>query len=148
MLAEDDKWFSVSLRIMGDTVDPTKLEGLLGVQPDTLGIMGQPRMGKQGRHYAPYETNFWSYREGSGPEIGFDQKIQNLFALLGSEVSALQRLSATEGVEVDLFCGFGSGNGQGGDTIQPQTIKLLADAGVSLTLDLYPPTIDSDDPTE
>jgi hypothetical protein len=57
-------------------------------------------------------------------------------------------LSATEGVDAELFCGFGSANGQGGDTLQPATLKLLGDAGLSLTLDLYPPTIDTDDTAE
>ena len=148
MLDEDAKWFAVSLRITGDKLDPTKLEGLLGLKPDLLGIMGQPRMGKQGRQYAPYETNLWSYREGSSSEIGFDQRIQSLFARLGHRVSELQRLSATEGVDVELFCGFSSGNGQGCDTRRPETLKLLVDSGLSLTLDLYPPTIDIDDTVE
>jgi len=124
---------------MGDALDPTPLENLLGLQPDTVGIKGQPRMGKQGRQYAPYETNLWSYRETSSSEIGFDQQIQSLFSRLGHRVSELQRLSATEGVDAGLFCGFGSGNGQGGDTLRPETLKLLVDAGLSLTLDLYPP---------
>lgn len=148
MLDEDAKWFAVSLRITGDALDPTKLEGLLGLKPDLLGIMGQPRMGKQGRQYPPYETNLWICREGSSSEIGFDQRIQSLFERLGHRVSELQRLSATEGVDVELFCGFSSGNGQGGDTLRPETLKLLVDSGLSLTLDLYPPTIDTDDTAE
>ncbi len=144
MLDDDHKWFAVNLRISGDALDPTQLESLLGLKPDILGIMGQPRMSKQGRQYAPYETNLWCYREASSSEIGFDQQIQSLFARLGHRVSELQRLSATEGVDAELFCGFGSGNGQGGDTLRPATLKLLGDAGLSLTLDLYPPTIDTD----
>ena len=148
MLDDDTKWFAVSLFIMGDALDPTPLENLLGLQPDTVGIKGQPRMGKQGRQYAPYETNLWSYQEGSSSGIGFDQRIQSLFARLGHRVSELQRLSATEGVDVELFCGFSSGNGQGGDTLRPETLKLLVDAGLSLTLDLYPPDIDTHDTAE
>ena len=148
MLDDDAKWFAVSLRITGDALDPTQLESLLGLQADTVGIMGQPRMGKQGRQYAPYETNLWSYRETSSSETGFDQQIQSLFARLGHRISELQRLAATEGVDAELFCGFGSGNGQGGDTLRPETLKLLVDAGLSLTLDLYPPSIGTDDTAE
>lgn len=145
MLDEDAKWFAVSLRITGDAFDPTQLESLLGLKPDILGIMGQPRTGKQG---TPYDTNLWSYREGSSSDIGFDQRIQRLFERLGHRVSELQRLSATAGVDVELFCGFSSSNGQGGDTLRPETLKLLVDSGLSLTLDLYPPTIDTDDTAE
>jgi hypothetical protein len=38
MLDDDDKWFAVSLRISGDTLDPTQLESLLGLKPDILGM--------------------------------------------------------------------------------------------------------------
>jgi len=148
MFEEDTKCFAVSLRIMGDAFDPTQLKSLLGLQPDTVGIMGQPRMGKQGRQYAPYETNLWCYQEPSSSEIDFDQQIQNLFARLGHRVSELQRLAATEGVDVELFCGFSSRSGQGSDTLRPETLRLLVDSGLSLTLDLYPPTIDTDDTAE
>ena len=148
MLDEDAKWFAVSLRITGDALDPTQLESSLGLQPDIVGIKGQPRMGKHGRQYAPYETNLWCYGEATSSEIGFDQQIQNLFARLGHRVVELRRLSATAGVDAELFCGFGSGNGQGGDTLRLETMKLIVDAGLSLSLDLYPPDIDSDESHE
>lgn len=148
MLDDDTKWYAVSLRIMGDAFDPTQVENLLGLKPDLLGIKGQPRIGYQGRQYAPYQTNLWSYQEGSSSGIGFDRRIQSLFDRLGHRVSELRRLSATEGVCVELFCGFSSGNGQGGDSLRPETLKLIVDAGLSLTLDLYPPTIDTDDHNE
>jgi hypothetical protein len=141
MLDEDTKWFAVSLRITGDALDPTQLESLLGLKPDILGIRGQPRHGKHGRLYAPYETNLWSYQEGVSSGICFGQRIHSLFERLGDRVSELRRLSATDGVDVELFCGFSSGNGQGGDTLRPETLKLIVDAGLSVTLDLYPPDV-------
>jgi len=96
MLDEDAKWIAVSLRIMGDALDPTKLESLLGLKPDILGIMGQRRIGKLGRKYAPFEMNLWSCQEGSGPGIGIDQQVQSLFARHGDRVSEHQLLSTTE----------------------------------------------------
>ena len=42
--------------------------------------------------------------------------------------------------EVALFCGFSSGNGQGGFTLNPELLARLAVFGVELSLDLYPPT--------
>jgi hypothetical protein len=53
-LDENEKWFSVSLFIMGDGIDPAALEGMLGLAPDTVGIKGQARAGKNGRTYSPY----------------------------------------------------------------------------------------------
>lgn len=141
---EDRKWFTVCLRIMGDALDPAQVEPLLGLKPDCTGLKGVPRTGRQGRTYAPYETNLWVFREEAGPGDGFDQLIRKLFARLGPNLPALQAWSATPGIEVELFCGYGSASGQGGDTLQPGTIKMLADAGVALTLNLYPPGLEDD----
>jgi len=80
MLDEDAKWFAVSLRIIGDAFEPTQLEGMLGLQPDHIGVMGQPGTRKQGQRNTPSQTNFWSYREESDSETGFDQQIQNQVA--------------------------------------------------------------------
>jgi hypothetical protein len=38
-----------------------------------------------------------------------------------------------------LLCGFSSGNGQGGFTLDAKTLQRIADLGVSLSVDLYPP---------
>lgn len=143
MLEEDAKWFAVSLRIMGDPFDPSQLEGQLGLTPDLMRIKGQLRVGRDGQPLAPYRTNFWSYREESDSGIGFDQQIRSLFARMGPRVSVLRQLAATDGLDVEIFCGFGSGNGQGGDTLLPDTMRLLVDSGISLGLDLYPPDIDT-----
>ena len=43
--------------------------------------------------------------------------------------------------EADLYfwCGFSSGNGQGGFSIRPELLQRLARLGVEVVLDLYPP---------
>jgi hypothetical protein len=33
MLSEDDKWYAVSLRLCGDSLDPTNVEALIGLSP-------------------------------------------------------------------------------------------------------------------
>jgi len=148
MLADDAYWFAVSLRLSGDGFDPEKLESLLGVAPDYLGLKGQPRRGKDGREYAPYKTNLWTHCVPAPKGVGFDDQIQMLFTSLEGRLDILRELAFRQDVDAELFCGFGSGNGQGGDTLRPETLKLLVDAGLSLTLDLYPPTIDTDNTAE
>lgn len=139
MMDEDQKWFRVSLHILGDAVDPVTLESGLGLVPTRIGIKGDAYVGKSGRTYYHFETNAWIYNVPVPSDMGFDAQIQTLFRNLGSHRSKLKALCHQAGVECGLFCGFGSGNGQGGDTLQAETLKLLGDTGLSFTLDLYPP---------
>jgi hypothetical protein len=41
--------------------------------------------------------------------------------------------------ELDIFCAYSSENGQGGFTLEHETLKELAAYPVDLSIDLYPP---------
>jgi hypothetical protein len=41
---------------------------------------------------------------------------------------------------VDIFCGFSSGSGQGGFTLDPETLGRLAMLRIPVGFDLYPPS--------
>ena len=140
MLSEDEKWYAVSLRLCGDSLDPTNVERLTGLSPTTVGLKGEKRRGKQGREYAPYETNIWVYSLRAPNDACFEDQLHALFASLGPRRTALKALCSMPGIEGEIFLGFSSGNGQGGDTISPNILALIADTGLSLSLDLYPPT--------
>ena len=145
MLSEDDKWYAVSLRLSGDSLDPMSVEPLIGLSPTTVGLKGQNRKGTQGREYAPYETNIWVYSHSGPDNSGFEDRLRAVFSLLGSRRSALKTLCTTPGIEGEMFLGFSSDCGQGGDTISAEVLALMADTGLSLSLDLYPPTVDEDE---
>ena len=142
---DDQKWFRVSLRLAGETLDPHRVEELLGLETSTLGIKGCARLGKNGRRYAPYETNLWVHKQNLGSDVCFNEQIEALFEALADRTEELRKLCHTEGIEGELFCGFSSRNGQGGDSISPGNLRRVAEAGLFLTLDLYPPCLDSGD---
>ena len=114
MISEDNKWYSVSVRLCGDSLDPTSVEGLTGLPPTAIGLKGQKRKGKQGREYSPYETNIWVYSHNAASETCFEDQLRALFALVGHRRTALKTLCTAPGIEGEIFLGFGSGNGQGG----------------------------------
>jgi hypothetical protein len=58
------------------------------------------------------------------------------------KADVLRSLSAK--YQVLLFCGFSSGNGQGGFTLDSHTLTQIAKLGVPLIVDLYPPAIAED----
>jgi hypothetical protein len=146
MLAEDGKWFRVSLRLSGDALNPVSVEAALGLKPSIVGLKGQPRRGKAGRVYAPYETNVWVYQHDAPEDMPFEDQLTSLFSLLGCKIAELKKLCKTEGVEGDIFLGFSSGNGQGGDTLSSAVLSQIADVGLSLCLDLYPPDVQDSEP--
>lgn len=146
MLDEDGKWFRVSLRLSGDALDPVSIEAALGLKPWVVGLKGQPRRGKSGKAYAPYETNLWVYEHDAPENVRFEAQLTDLFSLLGSKTAVLKELCKTKGVEGDLFLGFSSGDGQGGDTLSPAVLSQIADLGLSLCLDLYPPGVPDSEP--
>jgi hypothetical protein len=47
--------------------------------------------------------------------------------------------SLTGYCRIDLFCGYASMYGQGGFTLDPDTVARIAQLGVSLGPDFYPP---------
>ena len=142
MLSEDDKWFAVSLCFMGAGFDPRDVETRIGLPPTFMRVMGEKWTCKTGREYGPALHNLWRHRIEAPGDIGFDLQIKLLLDRIGELSDAVRELAAADQVEAELFCGFGSGNGQGGDTISANTLGRIAALGLALSLDLYPPDID------
>jgi hypothetical protein len=142
MLSEDDKWFAVSLRFMGTGFDPRSVESRIGLTPTSMCVIGEKWMGKNGRQYGPAQSNVWSHRLEGPSDVGFEFQIRSLLERIAAHRDAIRTLAALDQVEAELFCGFGSGNGQGGDTISADILGQIAELGLALSLDLYPPQID------
>jgi hypothetical protein len=142
MLTDDEKWFAVSLRFVGLCFDPKTVGKTIGIDPTSIRIAGEKWKGKNGKEYGPASTNVWCYEVAEPDEMGFEEKINILLSEISKYSYAIKRLAGTDGVNAEIFCGFGSGNGQGGDTISALTLERIASLGLSLGLDLYPPDID------
>ena len=126
------------------------LEALPGWKPDVLVCdIGMP--GEDGYALIRKVRELETEQERNTPAIALtgyvrvEDRLRALFSLLGSRRTALKTLCTTPGIEGDIFLGFSSGNGQGGDTISPHVLSLIADTGLSLSLDLYPPSVDEDE---
>jgi Domain of unknown function (DUF4279) len=142
MLTEDDKWFAVSLCFMGAGFDPRDVESRIGLTPTTMHVIGEKWTGKTGREYGPAKDNVWSHRLEASSNVSFEIQIRSLLDRIAPHRDAVRTLAGTDQVEAELFCGFSSGSGQGGDTISADTLGQVAALGLALSLDLYPPDID------
>lgn len=133
-LSEDQKWYRVSLRLMGDGLPIEEVETRLGISPSHFGRKGEPlRLG--GR----YESNVWVFSNESESNVPFDIQIENLLTILEPKKDVLKEILTWPEVEGELFLGFGSMNGQGGAYFSSGLLYRIAALGLSMDLDLYPP---------
>jgi len=135
MLSEDEKWYRVSLRLLGDGLPMNEIEAKLGLVASHLGRKGEPNH----RGWKPL-SNVWTWRYPADSNVEFEEQIAGLLDVLEPKVDALKEILVLPEVEGELFLGFGSSNGQGGAFFSPDLLRRIADCGLSVLLDLYPPS--------
>jgi hypothetical protein len=121
---EDARWSKASLRIFSDTHSVEEIAALLGT-PGTL--RKQP-----GRNRAAS----WILESDLG-ERDLAEQLASLLDFIEAKLEVLEALLPA--CRIDLFCGFSSGNGQGGATFSSALLARLGKLPFYLTLDLYPP---------
>ena len=139
MLDDDQKWYRVSLRFLGDDLDLAAVTSALGLKPDIAGRIGEHIGGNP--RYATYETNVWVHRY-TDDDLTFNEQLSGFIIRLEGRGEAVRELAARPGVTAELYLGFSSGNGQGGFTLPAPLLTRITSLGLDVTLDLYPPTVD------
>lgn len=143
VLSEDKKWYRVSLRLMGDSLPVDEIGARLGVTPSNIGRKGEP-LNDHPKSYI-HKTNLWGWKYPVSSDVPFEEQITGLLDSLEPKVSALKEILSLPEVKGELFLGFGSGNGQGGAFFSSELLKRIAECGLSLSLDLYPPDVDEEE---
>ena len=137
VVSEDGKWYRVSLRLMGDSLPVEEIESLIGLAPDSLGRKGEHLRGdpRSVKHHA----NIWVSKYLVNSDVPFEEQITGLLDVLEPKLGALKEILSLPDVRGELFLGFSSRKGQGGAVFSPELLRRVADYGLSLSLDLYPP---------
>jgi hypothetical protein len=121
------------LRIVGDSINPDAISGLLGCSP-TLGyVKGQiePSKGKP----IVRETGGWQL-DAAGQQPGnLDAHVAELFGRVNSDLSAWATLSSE--YEIDLWCVYFMGETDEHVRVSPGTLRALGDRGIQLGLRIY-----------
>jgi len=139
--SEDGKWYRVSLRLMGDGLPIDEIE-------DSLGIVATEKNPKGSPHEVTGEkrrTNVWVWSTPHDSDVPFEDQLDHLLAIVEPKKDRLRAIIEMPGVEGELFLGYGSDNGQGGAYLSAETLSRVAECGLSLSLDLYPPSGDDED---
>lgn len=126
--------YSVGLLIAGDDLDEAEVSKKLGLQSTVFLRKGEPMEPKRRR-----KQSVWSFDVRPSPgdpdwqslDDGLKCLVKRLLPLKAVLVELKQRYST------EAYCGhFGSGFG-GGPSISPETLRLLADLGLTLTIKTY-----------
>ena len=137
---DDIKWSKASLRIFSETIDPSEIGKIMELEATRTHVKGALR---SPRHKAVWPTSMWSLKSPLGDQRDMTDHIGYLLDQLEPKRQVLGHLA--EHCKIDLFCGFSSGNGQGGFVLDPLTLSRLAAFKIPLTFDLYPPSVSLED---
>jgi hypothetical protein len=126
--------YSVALLIAGDDLDEAEVSRKLGLQSTVFHKKGEPLPPKRHR-----EQSTWSFIVYSSPHnpdwSSLDDGLKCLIETLLPLKNILRELG--QRYSMDAYCGhFGSGFG-GGPSISPETLRLLAELGLTLTIKAY-----------
>jgi hypothetical protein len=112
MLDDNQKWYRVSLRFLGDDLDIAAVTRALGLKPDVVGRIGEHIGGNP--RCATYDTNVWVYRYTDDDGLTFNEQLSGFITRLEGRGDSVRELAARPSVTAELFLGFSSGNGQAG----------------------------------
>ncbi len=126
----------VSVRFYGDDLEPDELTERLGAQPTSNARKGEIVRSKDGRERTE-KTGRWVFRVERREPGDLDSQIQELFGALASDLATWRELSKRHGP--DLFVGLMLRDSNEGIEVGYETLALLTERGITLSLDVYGP---------
>jgi uncharacterized protein DUF4279 len=138
-LDDNGSWSHASIRIFSETLEPEEIGAALGLKATRTHSKGQPR---SPRFKAVWRESFWSLQSPLGEDSDLASHLRWLLDALDPKLGVIRSLS--EKYQVDLFCGFSSGSGEGGFTLDSTTLARIAKLGLPVIADLYCPIVDEE----
>jgi len=131
---------SVSVRVASETLDPEAITRLMRVEPKFAAKKGAKR--ESGGRTVTQRIGIWTYglTENSSSEWELDDAIVALLNRLPDDLNIWRDLARTH--QMDVFCGLFMGSDNQGTVLQSETLRSLANRGLSLDLDIYGPPPD------
>lgn len=126
--------YSVGLVIAGDDLDEAEVSRRLGLESTVFLKKGEPLPPKRRR-----KQSVWSFDVRPSPDNPDWQSLDDGLKCLVNKLLPLKAalIELKERYSTEAYCGhFGSGFG-GGPSISPETLRLVADLGLTLTIKTY-----------
>jgi len=126
---------AASLRFFGDDLDPDELTRLLGCQPTKSERKGQEIVGNVTGKNRTARSGGWRLRAERREPGDFDAQISEILDQLTDDMSIWQNL--TSRFQADVFCGLFMEEGNGGISLSNETLRRLAERGLTIDFDIY-----------
>lgn len=120
----------VSLRILGDELDPEEITELLKVSPTECCKKGDVIAGKYKRR-----TGCWSLESHLPDDIDVEDKVMHLLSQVTNDESTWKLLNSK--YQIDLFCGLFLETDNRGIELSVETIRKLSSLGIKIGFDIY-----------
>ena len=149
--SKNQAWSLASFSIFSGTLTHEEISAAIQVKPTRTHSKGQPRgfRNKDGSisQSIVWTDSAWHLESPLGDDRNLAEHIKWLLDAIEPKLDIVRTLSA-EGNRVRLFCGVASASGQGGFTLDSDTLLRISRLGISLSLDLYPPGASEEIPDE
>jgi hypothetical protein len=126
---DNTRWHPTGLRIFTNR-DPNEVSRILDLEPT------QVKKVPRGRGW----ESVWLWETGVDDTESFDRHVEEFMTTFQPRATRVRELAST--CRVELRAGYAAAHGQGGITLAPDLVVLLAEMGAGICLDLYPPTPD------
>ena len=127
----------VSLRIVGDSLDPDEITRLLGCQPTSSGKKDEVKVGKKTGIQTKWRMGAWILDANNTSPADVDRQVNDIFGKLSQDIERWHSLSSQ--YTIDLSCGFMMNISNEGLELSPKTLRELGLREVTLSLSLYGP---------
>jgi len=124
----------VTLRILGDDLDPAEISALLGGTPTA-----SRRKGDVFKHRTA-KFGLWRLSASDREPENLDAQIEEILDKLSPSLDVWRSIAAR--YKIDLFCGLFMHESNEGLYISPASLAALGQRGILLGLDIYSPTIE------
>lgn len=123
---------SVTLRFLGDDLDPVEITRLLGCEPSVAARIGEQVPRTSGSYTA--RTGFWKLRSGRS-ETDIADQMASLLDRLTDDLGVWRQL--TTDLRADLFCGLFLAASNRGLELSPELMRRVSERGLKLGFDIY-----------
>ena len=130
-------WFSITLRFMGDTLDPDEVTKVLKHSPTTSYRKGDDMLRPDGTFIRAARSGRWSlkFTPESLPFEDCCDAVEHSLALFTEDVEAWRSVTTLH--SADFFIGLGLDTKNRGIEISPRLMLLLGERGVKIGFDVY-----------
>jgi hypothetical protein len=130
-------WFSVTLRITGDDLDPDEVTKLLGCEPNEAQRKGEPILRHDGSVVRIAKTGTWrlKLKREETDEWDCAEAMMLVLRRLPSPLGPWKRLAKK--YDIDFFVGLSMRSSNKGFELRPEVLKYLGDRGITAGFDVY-----------